>query len=145
MGRRQIGDPSIDLTDLFAFTSPEDAGRTVLVANVFPSAGASALFSNAAIYAICVRRATVAGTGDTASFKTGAEEFRFTCRFDTLQPGPDGKSIQRGTCTLPDGQKLPLRRQRRERRDGTGRRIPYLCRLALRSVLCWPGLSASIA
>ena len=29
-GPRQIGDPSIDLTDLFAFTSPENAGHTVL-------------------------------------------------------------------------------------------------------------------
>ena len=25
-GPRSIGDPSIDLTDLFAFTSPENAG-----------------------------------------------------------------------------------------------------------------------
>ena len=31
-GPRSIGDPSIDLTDLFAFTSPENPGRTVLAA-----------------------------------------------------------------------------------------------------------------
>ena len=51
----------IDLTDLFAFTSPENAGRTVLAANVFPSAGTSAMFSNAINHSIVVRRATVAG------------------------------------------------------------------------------------
>lgn len=105
-GPRQIGDPSIDVTDLFAFTSPQNAGRTVLAANVFPSAGASAVFSNAANYAIALRRATVAGLGDAAKFKTGNEEFRFSFRFDILEPGPDGKPIQRGTCTLPGGQQL---------------------------------------
>jgi hypothetical protein len=107
-GPRQIGDPSVDLTDLFAFTSPENAGRTVVAANAFPSAGASALFSNAAYYAIALRRAAVAGMGDAAKFKTGDEEFRFSCRFDALEPGPDGKTIQRGTCTLPGGQQLRL-------------------------------------
>jgi hypothetical protein len=105
-GPRVIGDPSIDLTDLFAFTSPENAGRTVLAADIFPSAGASAMFSNVVNHSIVVRRATVAGLGDAAKFKTGDEEYRFSCRFDTLEPGPDGKPIQRGTCTLPDGQVL---------------------------------------
>src|ERR1700722_4389087 len=105
-GPRQIGDSSVDLTDLFAFTSPQNAGRTVLAANAFPSAGASAVFSNAANYAIALRRATVAGVGDAARFKTSAEEFRFSCRFGTLEPGPDGKPVQRGTCTLPSGQQL---------------------------------------
>src|SRR5580693_3636571 len=92
-GPRVIGDPSIDLTDLFAFTSPENASRTVLAADVFPSAGASAMFSNVVNHAIVVRRATVAGLGDAAKFKTGPEEYRFTCRFDTLEPRSDGKPI----------------------------------------------------
>ena len=47
-GPRQIGDPSIDLTDLFAFTSPENPGSYGARADVFPSAGASAMFSNVA-------------------------------------------------------------------------------------------------
>ena len=46
-GPRQIGDPSADLTDLFAFTSPENPARTVLAANVFPTCGVDAVFSNA--------------------------------------------------------------------------------------------------
>jgi hypothetical protein len=107
-GPRQIGDPSIDLTDLFAFTSPENPGRTVLAADVFPSAGASAMFSNVANHSIVVRRVTVAGLGDAAKFKSGDEEYRFSCRFDTLEPGPDGKPMQRGTCTFPDGQVLRI-------------------------------------
>jgi hypothetical protein len=105
-GPRQLGDPSVDLTDLFAFTSPENPARTVLAVDAFPSAGASAMFSNAAYYNILLRRARVAGLGDAAKFETGKEEYRFSCRFDVLEPGPDGMPVQRGACTLPDGQQL---------------------------------------
>jgi hypothetical protein len=108
-GPRSIGDPSIDLTDLFAFTSPENAGRTVIAADVFPSAGASAMFSNVVNHAIVIRRVSVAGLGDAAAFKSGDKEFRFTCRFDVLEPAANGAApIQRGTCTCPDGQVLRL-------------------------------------
>jgi hypothetical protein len=106
-GPRQIGDPTADLSDVFAFTSPENAGRTVLAANVFPSAGVSAMFSNAINYSLVVRRATVAGLGDAARFKTGDQEYRFNFRFSVLERESGGASpIQRGTCTFPDGQKL---------------------------------------
>ena len=108
-GPRSIGDPAADLSDLFAFTSPENADRTVLVANVFPSAGATAVFSNAVNHSLVVRRASVAGMGEAAKFKTGDQEYRFSCRFGVLEPGTDGAApIQRGTCTLPDGQSLPF-------------------------------------
>src|SRR5437870_4998127 len=98
-GPRTIGDPSVDLTDLFAFTSPESPARTVLAADVFPSAGASAMFSNVVNHAIVVRRVSVTGLGEAASFEPGDEEFRFSFRFGTLEPAPDGtKPVQRGTC-----------------------------------------------
>lgn len=105
-GPRQIGDPSADLTDLFAFTSPENPAHTVLAANVFPSAGVTAMFSNAVEYSIVVRRVTVAGVGDASSFKSGDKEYRFSFRFSVLEHGCDAKPIQRGTCTCPDGQKI---------------------------------------
>ena len=106
-GPRSIGDPSADLTDLFAFTSPADPARTVLALDVFPSAGEDAMFSNAIDHAIVVRRASVAGTGDAAKFRTADPEIRFSFRFDTLEKGSgDGKPIQRGTCTLPGGATL---------------------------------------
>jgi Domain of unknown function (DUF4331) len=62
-GPRSIGEPAADLTDLFAFTSPENPARTVLAACVFPSAGEDAMFSNAINYSIAVRRVTVAQGG----------------------------------------------------------------------------------
>jgi Domain of unknown function (DUF4331)/Polyketide cyclase / dehydrase and lipid transport len=106
-GPRSIGDPSIDLSDLFAFTSPENASRTVLVANVFPSAGASAMFSNVVNHSIVVRRMDVAGLGEAAKFKPGDQEYRFNCKFTTLERGLDGSTpIQRGTLTLPGGKEL---------------------------------------
>ena len=45
-GPRSIGEPTADLTDFFAFTSPENPGRTVLAACVFPYAGENAIFSS---------------------------------------------------------------------------------------------------
>ena len=106
-GPRQIGDPSSDLTDLFAFISPENPAKTVLAANVFPTCGADAIFSNAVDHSIVVRRAKVTGVGDATKFETSDPEIRFTCRFDTLERGAAGqKPIQRGTCTLPGGQTL---------------------------------------
>src|SRR6201987_6361926 len=98
-GPRQIGDPPADLTDLFAFTSPENPAHTVLAANVFPFAGVTAMFSNAVNHAIVVRRVSVAGTGDDAKFKAGDKEYRFSFRFDALEHATGGSQpVQRGTC-----------------------------------------------
>lgn len=105
-GPRSIGDPSIDLSDLFAFISPENPARAVFAADVFPSAGASAVFSDAVNHAIVARRVTVAGLGDSAKFQAGEREIRFSFRFDRLAAQPGAKPVQRGTCTLPDGQTL---------------------------------------
>ena len=105
-GPRQIGDPSADLTDLFAFTSPENPGHTVVAANVFPSAGVTAMFSNAIKHSIVIRRVTVAGVGNAAKFKPGDKEYRFSCQFSVLEHGTDSKSVQRATLTCPDGQML---------------------------------------
>ena len=74
-GPRQIGDPASDLTDLFAFTSPENPAHTVLTANVFPSAGISAVFSNAINYSIVVRRLTVAGMATMRSSSQPIKRF----------------------------------------------------------------------
>jgi len=106
-GPRQIGDPSADLTDLFAFTSPVTPTRTVVAANVFPSCGFDAFFSNAIDHSIVLRRTKIAGIGDATKFSTSDPEIRFTCRFDTLERDPSTqKAIQRGTCILPGGQQI---------------------------------------
>src|SRR5262245_4863283 len=107
-GPRQIGDPAADLTDLFAFASPENPGRTVLAMCVFPYAGENAIFSNIIDYAIVVRRVTVRGVGNAAKFQPADDEIRFSFRFETLKRDAAGKAIQRGVCKLPDGRQMPL-------------------------------------
>jgi hypothetical protein len=109
-GPRQIGDPVADVTDLFAFTSPENPARTVVALDVFPGAGAEAIFSNALDHSIAIRRVTVAGMGDAAKFQAADRDLaRFSCRFGALErTGAGGKPQQRGTCTLPDGRKLEV-------------------------------------
>ena len=107
-GPRSIGDPAADISDLFAFTSPENPARTVLAMCVFPSAGEDAIFSNVIDHSIAVRRVTVAGVGNAAKFRPADDEIRFSFRFDTLQRDSAGNVIQRGICTLPGGRKLSL-------------------------------------
>lgn len=106
-GPRSIGEPAADLTDLFAFTSPENPGRTVLAACVFPSAGESAIFSNAIEYSIVLRRVSVVGRSDAAKFKPADSEMRFSFRFDALTRST-GTVQQRGVCRLPGGRELLL-------------------------------------
>ena len=87
-GPRSIGDPSADLTDLFAFTSPENPGAHGAGGERLSLGGRSAVFSNAINHSIVVRRASVAGLGDAAKFQTGDPEIRFSVRFDPLEPRP---------------------------------------------------------
>src|SRR5262245_55931166 len=107
-GPRSIGEPAADITDLFAFTSPENQGRTVLAMCVFPYAGENAIFSNVIDYSIAVRAVNVAGIGNAARFEPAADEIRFSFRFETLTRDAADKAIQRGVCKLPDGRELPL-------------------------------------
>jgi hypothetical protein len=107
-GPRSIGEPAADITDLFAFTSPENPARTVLAMGVFPYAGENAIFSNVIDYSIAVRRVSVAGIGSAARFQPADDEIRFSFRFETLKRDAAGKAIQRGVCKLPDGRELPL-------------------------------------
>ena len=107
-GPRSIGEPAADITDLFAFQSPENPARTVLAVNVFPSAGENAMFSNVINHSIAVRRVTVAGVGNAAKFQPVDDETRFTFRFETLKRDAEGNAVQHGVCTLPGGRELSL-------------------------------------
>jgi hypothetical protein len=108
-GPRTMADPSIDLTDIFAFTSPENPTRTVLVVNVFPGAGESAWFSNAAYYNAVLKRVNIEGVGSKAYFKAYGEEIRFQFKFDRLQRNKSGgRPSQAGICKIPGGEVLSV-------------------------------------
>ena len=105
-GPRSISEPAADVTDLFAFTSPENPARTVLALCVFPSAGEDAIFSNAIDHSIVVRHVSVAGVGNAAKFQPANDEIRFRFRFEVLKRDDAGKAIQTGVCALPGGRRL---------------------------------------
>jgi Domain of unknown function (DUF4331)/Polyketide cyclase / dehydrase and lipid transport len=112
-GPRTIADPSIDLTDLFAFTQPSDAKRLVLIADVFPFAGETGVFSNAASYSIVVRRVRISGRGGQSNIEPFGQDIRFTFNFEVLSTATAiaanvSPKIQQGACTLPSGEVVPL-------------------------------------
>src|ERR1700731_853820 len=99
-GPRAIADPVIDITDVYAFPCPESPRHLVLIMNVFPYAGPSALFSDAVIYRLRVRSVSVAP--GARAFDLAAEEAVIDFTFDATQP-------QEGRCTLPTGEVVALR------------------------------------
>jgi Domain of unknown function (DUF4331) len=106
-GPRAIADPVTDITDVYAFPAPESPQHLVLVMNVFPYAGPSAVFSDAVIYRLRVRSAAIAPTG--VGFNIGADEFTFDCTFDVPEGvGGGAPSVQRGRCTTPSGEVVPF-------------------------------------
>ena len=60
----------------------------VLIMNVFPYAGPSALFSDAVIYRLRVRSVSIAPDG--RAFAVAADESVFDCTFGGAQPVPGG-------------------------------------------------------
>jgi hypothetical protein len=121
-GPRAIADPASDVTDVFAFPSPERPGHLVLVLDVFPVAAPTALFSDALIYRFRLRPVTVAKAGAGPAFAAGADEWTFDITFDAPRPG-DGNAAQVGTCTTPSGAKIPVRVGDERVADGPGLRI----------------------
>src|SRR3954463_7738402 len=102
-GPRAIADPVTDITDVFAFPSPESPRHLVLIMNVFPYAGPSACFSDAVTYRFRVR--SVSFAPNKRAFAVGADESIFDFAFDVpASPASGGQPIQEGRCTMPNGQ-----------------------------------------
>jgi hypothetical protein len=109
-GPRSIGDPAADLTDLFAFTSPENPAHTVLAACVFPSAGEDAMFSNIINYSIAVHRVPLQASvtarrfsrrttrSALASSSARAGDRALKCRQSSYPPRRQAGECNRGDC-----------------------------------------------
>ena len=100
-GPRAVAEPIADITDLYAFPSPERHGSLVLVLNTLPFAPPTARFSDALIYRFRLRKLTVNGGGAQAPFSPTDDEFVIDCVFST--PDPEEGGEQHCTCTLPGG------------------------------------------
>lgn len=106
-GPRALADPSCDICDLYAFPSPERTGHLVLVVNVFPLAGPTALFSDAVMCRFRLRPATIAPTSATGAFAVGDTEAIFDCTFD-VPVHREGATVQEGHCTTPAGEMVSV-------------------------------------
>jgi hypothetical protein len=95
-GPAVLGDPSVDITDFYAFPSPERPGNLVLVMDVFPMATSQALFSDVLTHRFRLRPLTRSGGGVTP----GAAEYTIDVTFDDAAVG----TVQQGRLVTSDGQ-----------------------------------------
>ncbi len=125
-GPRALADPASDITDVFAFPSPERQGHLVLVMDVFPSATPTALFSDALSYRFRLRPLS-ATRADQPAFSVGADEYAFDFNFAVPSsadgPGLPEGVVQDGTCTTAGGPEIPFRVGVEKPPDGQGVRI----------------------
>ena len=113
-GPRAIADPVIDITDVYAFPCPDSPRHLVLIMNVFPYAGPSALFSDAVIYRLRVRSVSIAPDG--RSFVVVADE-------SVLTSHSAEHNRQEGRCALPNGDLVSFRVNDESGASGKGLQI----------------------
>jgi hypothetical protein len=98
-GPRAVAEPIADITDLYAFPSPDRPGHLVLVLNTLPFAPPGARFSDALIYRFRLRELGRSAAGGLPPFSTVNDDLVIDCVFSTADDGGE----QHCTCTLPDG------------------------------------------
>lgn len=97
-GPRAVADPIADVTDVYAFPSPERPKCLVLVMNTLPFAPADAAFSDGLVYRFRIRPVDV-DSSTRLVLAAAAPEWVVDCVFDAVPShGP-----QRGHLTRPDG------------------------------------------
>jgi Domain of unknown function (DUF4331) len=106
-GPRAIADPVSDITDTYAFPSPESPRNLVMIMNVFPFAGPSALFSDAVIHRFRIRPAAIDSTG--RAFAVGTEECMFDFVFAVPVSRDSEPTVQLGRCIAPNGENISFR------------------------------------
>src|SRR3954469_5771123 len=110
-GPRALADPIADITDLYAFPSPERPQRLVLVMNTLPFAEPSALCSAGLISRFRPRSLPrTPRNGTPAGFVADGQEIVIDCVFSPPPAGdvPAGLT-QEGTCTLSTGDSADFR------------------------------------
>src|SRR3954449_13233601 len=109
-GPRALSDPIADITDVFAFPSPERPDRLVLVMNTLPFAKPWDPLSEGLIYRFRLRPLTVGATDDAMPYTAGDEEVVVDCVFAPhVHPNGPRHFEQEGTCTTPAGETVTFR------------------------------------
>ena len=97
-GPAVMGDPSVDITDFFAFPSPERPGNLVLIMDVFPLATAQSFFSDVVTHRFRLRPLSRSG----GSITHGAAEYTIDVTFSDV---PEGSAVQKGYVVTSDGRR----------------------------------------
>ena len=114
-GPRALAEPVADITDAYAFPSPERPSHLVLVMNTLPFAPPSARFSDGLIYRFRLRPVATGGSDGPAPFAVGTEELIFDCVFSPPANGSSGSGPQQdGVCTTPAGRSCQPAQERRD-------------------------------
>jgi Domain of unknown function (DUF4331) len=100
-GPAVMGDPAVDITDFYAFPSPERPGNLVLIMDVFPLATPQSVFSDVVTHRFRLRPLARPGGG----VAPGAAEFSIDVCFDDV---PEGASMQEGHVVTSDGREVGL-------------------------------------
>jgi hypothetical protein len=114
-GPRALADPIADITDFYAFPSPEDSGRLVLVLNTLPMAKPSDLFSAGLLYRFRLRPLSAPAAESTSwTFVPGDDELVLDCVFDAPEHVPHPSTgrpdhDQHGSCVTPSGEQVTFR------------------------------------
>ncbi|TCC48993.1 DUF4331 domain-containing protein [Kribbella capetownensis] len=125
-GPRALAEPIADITDVFAFPSPETPGNLVLVLNTLPFAPPDGRFSDGLIYRFRLRPLTPAGgPRGSAPFDVGTEELVFDCVFSDQSPEAGRQS---GFCHTPAGDEVTFEVGDPEGGKGAGVRAFAGCR-----------------
>jgi Domain of unknown function (DUF4331) len=94
-GPAVLADPSVDITDFYAFPSPERPGHVVLIMDVFPMATAQSRFSDVVSHRFRLRPLIRSASGVTP----GQAEYSVDVTFDDA---PEG-AVQQGHLLTSDG------------------------------------------
>lgn len=122
-GPRAFADPVVDITDMYVFPDPQDNGNLVLVLDVFPFAGLSALFSDAVDYRIRAHPLAITPSGSGPRFMVSEKEYTFSCRFSKPVNRDGGSVVQEGTCTASNGVTASFRVNDKEGGQTDGMRV----------------------
>ena len=95
-GPAVMGDPAVDITDFYAFPSPERPGNLVLIMNVFPLATSQSFFSDVLTHRFRLRPLTWSG----GSVTTGTAEHTIDVTFSDVA---EGSSVQTASVVTSDG------------------------------------------
>ena len=107
-GPRAIAGPAGDICDFYAFPSPSQPGRIVLVMTVHPNPKPETVFSDAITFRFRMRPLTIPDEGTQLAVGTEAEEITFDVTFDPPGSGGGSAPVQMGRCVAMSGEPVAV-------------------------------------